>query len=434
MNNPFPSRQAETYCRALQDDLDTFGCLDFESDRKVSTEYLFGPARGQMFGILVCQDAKGDEVILKAFSGQYDGKWVIPGWVPPVCEVVQFTDIVTKYDSLIHALTHEISAKPKDEDLFLQEKRKNLSQACLREIYDSYRFSCIDGSILTLEEVFAEKLPPTGTGDCCAPKLLHYAFSHQLQPVSMAEFYYGKENRSRTKIHKQFYGPCDDKCKPLLKHMLGLDIVYCDETLLVVNKKEGMLSVPGRGEDMQDCVETRLKRLFPTCINQPAVHRLDMDTSGLLVLCLEARAHRNLSIQFMDGKVEKQYIALLEGLIRTQSGIIELPFRLDPENRPYQIYDEIQGKWGITQWEKLDVEYFQDKRLATRILFSPKTGRTHQLRVHSAHEKGLGHPIIGDRLYGKREQGQRMLLHAYRISFVHPVTQEPLCFECEPEF
>ena len=434
MNNPFPSRQAETYCKALQDNLDTFGCLDYESDCKLSTDYLFGPARGQMFGVLVCQDSKGNEVMLKAFSGQYDGKWIISGWVPPVCDVSQFTAIVTKYDGLIHALTQEISSRPKDEVLFLQDKRKKLSQTCLEEIYDSYRFSCIDGSILTLEEAFDGKLPPTGTGDCCAPKLLHYAFSHQLQPVSMAEFYYGKTNRSCTKVHKQFYGPCDDKCKPLLKHMLGLDIIYCDETLLVVNKKEGMLSVPGRGEDMQDCVETRLKRLFPTCIKQPAVHRLDMDTSGLLVLCLEARAHRNLSIQFMDGKVEKQYIALLEGLIRSQSGTIELPFRLDPENRPYQIYDENQGKWGITQWEKLGVEYFQEKRLATRILFSPKTGRTHQLRVHSAHEKGLGHPIIGDRLYGKREQGQRMLLHAYRISFVHPVTQEPLSFVSEPEF
>jgi tRNA pseudouridine32 synthase/23S rRNA pseudouridine746 synthase len=387
-----------------------------------------------MFGVLICKDDEGNEIVLKAFSGQYDGKWIIPGWVPPVCDVSQFSAIVDKYDSKIHALTEEMQSKTERQALVLQNQRKSLSQACLREIYASYRFCCVDQKMLTFEEIFGTKQPPTGTGDCCAPKLLHYAFSHQLQIVSMAEFFYGESNRSHTKEHKQFYGPCEDKCKPLLKYMLGLDIVYCDETMIVVNKKAGMLSVPGRGETMQDCVEARVKRLFPACIKQPAVHRLDMDTSGLLLLCFEARAYRNLSIQFMDGKVTKNYIALVEGLVTAQSGTIELPFRLDTENRPRQIYDEIQGKWGTTHWEKLGVEYFQKDRLATRILFSPKTGRTHQLRIHSAHGKGLDHPIIGDRLYGKQEEGQRMLLHASRIAFIHPVTLEPLCFESKPEF
>jgi tRNA pseudouridine32 synthase/23S rRNA pseudouridine746 synthase len=434
MNTPLPTAQAEQYCKELQDNLDTFGYLDHEYEAKVSTEYLFGPARGQMFGVLVCQDEKGEEVVLKAFSGQYDGNWIVPGWVPPVCEVAQFNAIVDQYDSKIHKLTEKILANDGKEAIILQEERKNLSQSCLKELYGLYRFCCVDESIVTIEDIFGTKLPPTGTGDCCAPKLLHYAFSHQLHPVSMAEFYYGTPNRSLTKRHKEFYAPCEDKCKPLLKHLLGLDIVYCDETLLVVNKKAGMLSVPGRGEDMQDCVESRVKKLFLHCIKQPAVHRLDMDTSGLLVLCLEAKAHRNLSIQFMDGRIEKDYVALLEGLITEQKGMIKLPFRLDTENRPRQIYDENQGKWGVTDWEKLGVEYFQKNRLATRILFSPKTGRTHQLRVHSAHEKGLGHPIIGDRLYGKQEPGQRMLLHACKISFTHPVTLEQLCFESEPEF
>ncbi|WP_320129897.1 RluA family pseudouridine synthase [uncultured Sphaerochaeta sp.] len=434
MNNPLPSQLAEKYCQALQESLDLQGCLDYESEGKISTSYLFGPARGQMFGVLVCLDPEGKEVILKAFSGQYDGKWNIEGWVPPVCDVARFNVVVARYDSAIHDLTDQINKATNKKTTLLRQRRKELSSACLAEIYALYAFRCLNGNYTTIADIFKNQLPPSGTGDCCAPKLLNYAFLHNLQIISMAEFYYGETNRSQSKLHKHFYGPCDDKCKPLLASMLGLDIIYCDETLLVVNKKAGMLSVPGKGEAMQDCVETRVKRLFPSCINQPAVHRLDMDTSGLLVLCCEARAHRNLSIQFMDGKVSKQYIALLEGVLTSDSGVVELPFRLDIENRPRQVFDEAQGKWGITKWEKLTVEYFKEDRLATRVLFTPQTGRTHQLRLHSAHEKGLQHPIIGDRLYGKQEEGQRMLLHASKITFFHPVTGEPLCFESKAEF
>ena len=432
MNSPLPVQLAKRYSLELQNTLDTLGYLDFDGDKLFSTDYLFGSARGQMLGVLVCVDIDGNEVVIKAFSGQYQGQWLIPGWVPPVCSTEQFNAVIEKSDKQIHELTDTLLEADTADSAAIQEKRKTLSQYSLKQIYDLYTFRCIDGHEINLSDVFGSKLPPTGTGDCCAPKLLQYAFTHQLHPISMAEFYYGAPNSSGTKQHKQFYGPCDARCKPLLKHMLGLEIVYCDETIIVVNKESGVLSVPGRV--VSDCVEARVKRLFPDTIKQPAVHRLDMDTSGLIVMALNKGAHRNLSIQFMQRLVHKQYIALLEGVIKENSGTMELPFRLDVDNRPYQMYDPEQGKIGITHWERVRVEEFQKKRLATRILFSPVTGRTHQLRIHSAHEKGLGHPIIGDRLYGKEESGQRMLLHACKISFIHPETQKTLTFTSESEF
>jgi tRNA pseudouridine32 synthase/23S rRNA pseudouridine746 synthase len=454
MTNPLPTATAEAYCLKLQYDLDGYRCLDFESDQKISTDYLFGPARGQMFGILVCVDCTGAEVVLKAFSGQYDGRWLIPGWVPPVCDPERFAQVVGSGDVQIKSFTtllaevlecdeeqsmekleYQLRGQSGDQLVdHLSEKRKSLSRQMQRRIHGLYQFRCLDQSIRTISEIFGSESPPTGTGDCCAPKLLHFAFSRGLHPVSMAEFFYGSPNRSGTREHGHFYPPCDDKCKPVLAHMLGLDILYRDNAMLVVNKPSGLLSVPGRGPAMQDSVETRMRLLFPDCIVQPAVHRLDMDTSGLLVLAFTAAAHRDLGMQFMKGDVHKEYVGLLEGVIEQEGGVIELPFRLDTDNRPYQIYDEEQGKLGKTIWKKLRVEYFQGDRLATRVRFTPLTGRTHQLRLHSAHEKGLGHSIIGDRLYGVAEEGQRLMLHACLLTCTHAVTKEPLTFTCEVNF
>jgi tRNA pseudouridine32 synthase/23S rRNA pseudouridine746 synthase len=434
MNQPFPEDLARQHALALQRQLDENRCIDFESEKQLSTDLLFGPARGQMFGILVCRDKAGNEVVLKAFSGQYGGRYLVDGWVPPVCDPDRFASVVSRYDGKIHALTEQAERETGSRADELRQERKALSRACLHELYGLFRFRTIDGALLPLVEICTDRIPPTGMGDCCAPKLLHYAFSNDLHPVSMAEFYYGKENRSKTREHKRFYGPCDDKCRPLLHRMLGLDIVYCDPSLVVVNKDAGLLSVPGRGEENRDSVETRIRRLFPHSIGQPAVHRLDMDTSGLLLLCLDAAAHRNLSRQFMERSIEKSYVALLEGVVKERTGTIDLPFRLDVENRPRQIYDRERGKRGLTHWEKLDVEYIAGHRQATRVRFVPKTGRTHQLRVHSAHHYGLGHPIVGDRLYGNRDLETRMYLHATTISFLHPVTGTPMHFESSPPF
>lgn len=450
MTNPLPTAIAEAYCLQLQQKLDERRCLDFESDCLVSTNYLFGPARGQMFGLLACVDQSGVEVVLKAFSGQYDGRWLVPGWVPPVCDPAQFAQVVDTGDAQIKAFTTILAGRTvcEDDSLLeqevafsvgqlgsqLSEQRKSLSRQMQQRIHELYHFRCLDQTTRTIADIFSADSPPTGTGDCCAPKLLHYAFSHNLHPVSMAEFFYGAPNKSATRLPGHFYPPCDDKCRPVLAHMLGLDIVYRDDAMLVVNKPSGLLSVPGRGPEMQDSVETRMRHLFPNCIVQPAVHRLDMDTSGLLVLAFTAAAHRNLSMQFMKGEVHKEYVGLLEGLIEQEGGVIELPFRLDTDNRPNQIYDEKQGKYGKTIWKKLRVEYFRSDRLATRVSFTPLTGRTHQLRLHSAHGLGLAHPIIGDRLYGTAAEGQRLLLHACLLKCTHPVTNDPLTFTSEVDF
>jgi tRNA pseudouridine32 synthase/23S rRNA pseudouridine746 synthase len=205
--------------------------------------------------------------------------------------------------------------------------------------------------------------------------------------------------------------------------MGDLAVVYEDETIVVVDKPSGLLSVPGKGEANQDCVAARVKALHPGCIDQPSVHRLDQDTSGLLVLALTAEAHRDLSGQFMDRLVGKRYIALIDGVVREPGGIIELKFRLDPDNRPYQVFDPVNGKRGVTRWRNLGVE---DGR--TRVEFMPHTGRTHQLRLHSAHEKGLGFPIVGDRLYGTGTGPGQLKLHASLLRFRHPVSRAPMEF------
>lgn len=196
-----------------------------------------------------------------------------------------------------------------------------------------------------------------------------------------------------------------------------LTIIHQDADCVVVDKPGGLLAVPGRGPDKQDCVTARAQRMFPWCIEQPAAHRLDMATSGLMVLGLTSAAHRHLSRQFAQGLVTKKYQALLVGCVTGSAGIIRLRFRLDPENRPRQIYDPVLGKEGITRWQVLAARDGQ-----TLVAFEPLTGRTHQLRLHASHPLGLGCPIVGDSLYGSGLAGDPMLLHAMALSFTHPVS------------
>jgi len=211
--------------------------------------------------------------------------------------------------------------------------------------------------------------------------------------------------------------------------MNDLKILHEDPLFVVVDKPSGLLSVPGKGEANQDCVVSRIKEMYPKSIDQPSVHRLDQDTSGLLVLAFTAEAHRNLSMQFMDRLVGKRYIALLDGVVEEQAGVIELKFRLDPDNRPYQVYDPEKGKLGTTRWRKLGIEGGK-----TRVEFMPHTGRTHQLRIHSAHEKGLGFPIVGDRLYGTGTAPGQLKLHASMLRFRHPATRQSLEFTSPAPF
>ena len=212
-------------------------------------------------------------------------------------------------------------------------------------------------------------------------------------------------------------------------HGNRLTIVHTDPSFVVVDKPGGLLSVPGRGPENQDCVVSRIKTIFAESIEQPAVHRLDMYTSGLMVLALTRETHRNLSLQFEQRIVEKRYIALLDGIVREESGEITLPFRLNPENRPYQIYDSENGKVGTSLWKKLGITSGK-----TRLEFRPLTGRTHQLRLHASHPLGLGCPIIGDRLYGNGQEGEQMMLHASFLSFLHPDTCRRIEFNSPAPF
>lgn len=208
-----------------------------------------------------------------------------------------------------------------------------------------------------------------------------------------------------------------------------MDILLDDNSIVVVNKPGGLLAVPGRGPDKQDCVVNRVKRLYPECIEQPSVHRLDMYTSGLMVLALTKEAHKMLSRQFEERRVKKKYIALLDGQVECGGGEIKLAFRLDVDNRPYQIYDPIRGKLGVSLWRKLS-----ENGTSTRVEFEPITGRTHQLRVHAAHKFGLNCPIVGDKLYGNGREGDQMMLHATYLRFTHPQTEKTVEITSEPPF
>ena len=208
-----------------------------------------------------------------------------------------------------------------------------------------------------------------------------------------------------------------------------LEIVHQDSHFLVVNKPADLLAVPGRGPDKQDCVVSRARSFLPEMIEQPAVHRLDQQTSGLMILALTASAHQQISRQFENRQVVKRYIAIVDGAIEDEYGRITLPFRLDPDNRPHQIYDPVNGKEAITLWRKTARD-----NTTTRIIFTPLTGRTHQLRVHAAHPHGLNAPIVGDRLYGSGTESDTMLLHASYLSFNHPADGQIVEFHSAPPF
>ena len=290
--------------------------------------------------------------------------------------------------------------------------------------------------------------PPSGTGECCEPKLLQYAFTHGMRPIEMAMFWWGKAPKTEIRQHKQFYSACNAKCKPLLTWMLkgmnvaanaleveakqSIDIVYEDRDLAVIVKPSGMLTVPGRSK--KQSVETILRQRWNDNDTPIIVHRLDMATSGLLVVARNKEAHKHLQAQFKAKMVRKRYIALLDATVLNRVGLpsegtISLPLCADELDRPRQMVDRNKGKTAITHYKivgktPLHDSYYSE---AVKVELRPETGRTHQLRVHCAHSEGLACPILGDTLYGKR--ADRLYLHAEYLAFTHPTTGKPLSFE-----
>ena len=302
--------------------------------------------------------------------------------------------------------------------------------------------------LCTIFEQTVHKIPPAGAGECALPKLLQYAYLHQLKPLAMAEFWWGNSPKTEVRHHGYYYPSCKGKCEPILQHMLQglevdgnplspqahrkeeLEIVFEDEWLVVVNKPSGMLSVPGKEEET-DSVYHRVKAKYPEATGPMIVHRLDMATSGLLLVAKTKEVHQHLQEQFINRSIKKRYVALLyrNGLNQQleETGTINLPLCLNPLDRPRQMVSEEYGKPAVTEYRILN---YSDKYI--RIAFYPLTGRTHQLRVHAAHHQGLNCPILGDELYGKK--ADRLYLHAEYIEFRHPVYGDIICIQKEAEF
>lgn len=324
----------------------------------------------------------------------------------------------------------------------LQAERQQRSQELQQWLFNQVSFLNAKGEEKNLLQVFHPFAPPSGAGDCCAPKLLQYAYSEGLQPICMAEFWVGASPKDELRTEGNYYPSCRSKCKPILGHMLqGLQVednpllqqhealvdlckvLYSDADMVVVSKPSGMLSVPGK-DDLPNVADT-MKTRFPESTGPMVVHRLDMDTSGLMALALTEEAYSRLQTLFLHRLVSKTYLALLQKpMAEGEQGEIALPLAPDYEDRPRQKVDRRHGKPALTHYRVLD-----NLNGHALVALYPVTGRTHQLRVHCAHLEGLHNPIVGDRLYG--HPAERLMLHAVRLSFENKEFQDPKVFGFE---
>lgn len=404
---------------------------------------------GKMFGVLVVENQNNQSNLnfLAAYSGLLAGRNDWEYFVPPVYDAQQPDGHFKTTEREISRISRETSSTSNSSST------RGMSQDLQLWLFHQYQLLNARGETKDLVDIWQnyydrpklrEKfpLPPGGTGDCCAPKLLQYAYQHHLHPVCMAEFWWGQSTKEELRQHLNYYPACRGKCKPILTWMMeGLDVdvnpetlgfphlevktIYEDDALLVVDKPSGMLSTPGRVEEYS--VETIMRQRYPDSF---IAHRLDMWTSGLLIVAKSLEVYRSLQEQFVKHQVKKRYIAVLENLeildrldVLEKKGTISLPLRPDPMNRPRQIVDHEHGKRAVTDYE------FQNENI---VALYPQTGRTHQLRIHCAHPEGLGRPIKGDELYGTK--ADRLYLHAEQIWFRHPITGEDMHFVSPPPF
>lgn len=404
--------------------------------------------KGKMFGVLVVKMDDGRGLMeeepaygfLAAYSGLLAGRNDWDYFVPPVYDAQQ-------PDGHFKMTEREISQLSVFNSQ-LDAERRRMSQDLQLWLFHQYQLLNARGEVKDLVDIWQSyysrpklrqkfPLPPGGTGDCCAPKLLQYAYQQGMKPVCMAEFWWGATTKEEVRQHLNYYPACRGKCKPILTWMLeGLEVdpnpelagfahlelktVYEDDAIVVVDKPSGMLSMPGRIEEYS--VETVMRQRYPDAV---IAHRLDMGTSGLLIVAKTLEAYHPLQEQFIKHQVKKKYVAKLEGRGKKEEvrGTVSLPLRPDPMNRPRQMVDMEHGKRAVT-----DYEFLSDDLVA----LYPQTGRTHQLRIHCAHPDGLGRPIVGDELYGTK--GERLMLHASEIWFRHPLTGQELHLISPPPF
>lgn len=418
---------------------------------------------GKMFGFLVYEDEDGKERFLKAYSGQILGRSDWEGYVPAIFDYLQPDGYFKTHEAEITLLNHKIKeaeallpkGKRTREVEAMKQERKERSQALQRWLFSQFVITppptpqednnAEGESILKVFTDYAQRtgskqtVPPGGTGECCAPKLLNYANKHGLKVKAIAEFWYGDSPKGIIRHHGQFYEPCQAKCMPILWYMLPKDckvypfmrntpkgeirILWQDQWFVAIDKPAGLLSVPGKRQLPN--AQTMLRDSLPSGRVGVglAVHRLDMDTSGILLFAKTEEAFVKMQGLFAEHKeVHKEYVAVLSKpepyntplSPREGTGVSLLPLSPDFENRPMQKVDYDEGKEAITRYE------FTDEN---RVRLFPLTGRTHQLRIHCAHPEGLNRPILGDPLYGNTP-AERMYLHATRLSFTHPFTGE----------
>ena len=358
----------------------------------------------------------------------------------------------------------------------IKQLRKSDSDELQKWLFSQFKMLNDKGESKDLLEIFKEynqMVPPAGSGECCEPKLLQYAFEHGLKPLQMAMFWWGKSPKEEIRHHLHFYPACNGKCKPILHWMLPADvfeqasadayiynkveILYEDQELAVIHKPEGMLSVPGK-DAQQPSIYSWARKQFPEATGPLIVHRLDMATSGLMVIAKTEFAYHRLQKQFTSHQVQKRYVAIvcckdkdMAQRIKDATKMISLPLMPDYLDRPRQIVNHEQGKEAITEYEVLgseerrvkseefnsaanhEVQSSNLKVQCIRLALYPKTGRTHQLRVHCAHREGLDAPILGDPLYGN-VKADRLYLHAEAITFKHPLTGKEIHIERKADF
>ena len=393
-----------------------------EAARKLGEKLDHRFDEGKMMGVLLT-----DKGFLYAFSGLVQGKAVLDGFVPPIYDL-------TNIEGYFKIREAQISAMPDGPE------KSGASRELQEWIFSQYRVHNALGEVMSIKDIFAQRglVPPGGTGECAAPKLLEYAYRNGMKPLAMGEFWHGASPSGEVREQGRFYPSCTGKCGPLLTWMMqGLDvepnpldreftaerqpeIIYEDSTIVVVDKPAGMLSVPGRTQ-----AKSLLTFLREKYGEMHSCHRLDMDTSGLMVFARNPQAKTALELQFAERKVKKTYIARLvaseKPLGRPPKGTIALPLALDYYDRPRQMVDPENGKLAVTEYEVLQT--FPNGE--TEVRFTPLTGRTHQLRVHAAHKNGLGRPIKGDRLYGAPGAG-RLWLIAESLEITHPKTKKKM--------
>ena len=358
-------------------------------------------------------------------------------------EKAELKRIRQRHEAAIREIADEMDRYRHQIDV-LKARRRAMSEALQERIFRLFVVSNARGDRRDLVEVFRPlgTLPPAGAGECCAPRLLNYAYNNHLRPVCMAEFWWGASPVGEVRHHGHFYPACRSKCKPILDFMLEgldveenvlgqpmedhvLDIVYDDRWLTVLNKPSGMLTVPGKL--LEDSLLTRFQEAYPEAHGPIVVHRLDQETSGLVIFAKDKATHKALQQQFEGHTIRKRYVALLDGVISQDEGVIDLPIRPDVDDRPRQMVDHEHGKSAVTRYHLLE-----RMGRTTRVALEPLTGRTHQLRVHCSHPQGLNCPIVGDRLYGTA--AARLMLHAQSITFIHPATGQELALECGADF